>query len=134
MLYFPRTVVYVGMATVGAAAWWFMFYEGGPLVSFHQLVRKTILLCHNYYVITYDVFVKQFVMHIIFITCPYMAAGSCCVSKNSGACFVRPKRGTMFTHGDYNFIMFSFLFVHALVHALSFLRALSDASHAMYRL
>ena len=30
--------VYVGMATVGASAWWFMFYEGGPQLTFYQLV------------------------------------------------------------------------------------------------
>ena len=36
--YALSTAVYVGMATVGAAAWWFMYYAGGPLVSFYQLV------------------------------------------------------------------------------------------------
>ena len=25
------------MATVGSSAWWFMYYEGGPLLSFYQL-------------------------------------------------------------------------------------------------
>jgi len=29
---------YVGMATVGAAAWWFTVYTGGPELSFYQLV------------------------------------------------------------------------------------------------
>jgi len=29
--------VYVGCATVFGYAWWFMFYEGGPQISFHQL-------------------------------------------------------------------------------------------------
>lgn len=29
--------VYVGVATVGASAWWFMFYEGGPQINFFQL-------------------------------------------------------------------------------------------------
>ncbi|XP_057261559.1 sarcoplasmic/endoplasmic reticulum calcium ATPase 1 [Pezoporus wallicus] len=29
---------YVGAATVGAAAWWFLFAEDGPNVSYHQLV------------------------------------------------------------------------------------------------
>lgn len=33
--------VYVGMATVGASAWWFMFYESGPQLSFYQLVSDT---------------------------------------------------------------------------------------------
>ncbi|KAI5305061.1 hypothetical protein KEM56_005389, partial [Ascosphaera pollenicola] len=30
--------VYVGIATVGGYAWWYMFYENGPQVSFYQLV------------------------------------------------------------------------------------------------
>lgn len=29
---------YVGAATVGAAAWWFIAADGGPKVSFYQLV------------------------------------------------------------------------------------------------
>ena len=29
--------VYVGIATVASSAWWFMFYEGGPQMSFYQL-------------------------------------------------------------------------------------------------
>lgn len=29
---------YVGAATVGAAAWWFIAADGGPRVSFYQLV------------------------------------------------------------------------------------------------
>lgn len=28
---------YVGVATVGGYAWWFMYYSGGPQISFHQL-------------------------------------------------------------------------------------------------
>ena len=32
-------LVYVGVATVGSAAWWFMYYEGGPQVSWYQMVR-----------------------------------------------------------------------------------------------
>ncbi|CAH8455835.1 unnamed protein product [Heterobilharzia americana] len=31
--------IYVGCATVGAAAWWFMFYEGGPKVNYYQLTH-----------------------------------------------------------------------------------------------
>ncbi|EDO47465.1 predicted protein [Nematostella vectensis] len=31
--------VYVGCATVGASAWWFMFYENGPKVSYYQLTH-----------------------------------------------------------------------------------------------
>lgn len=30
---------YVGAATVGAAAWWFMYCEDGPLISYYQLVK-----------------------------------------------------------------------------------------------
>lgn len=32
---------YVGMATVGAAAWWFMFSPEGPQMNYYQLVRTT---------------------------------------------------------------------------------------------
>ena len=31
---------YVGMATVGAAAWWFTVYPDGPQLSFYQLVSN----------------------------------------------------------------------------------------------
>ncbi|XP_065830834.1 sarcoplasmic/endoplasmic reticulum calcium ATPase 2-like isoform X2 [Oscarella lobularis] len=31
--------IYVGIATVAGAAWWFMYYSGGPLVSFYQLTH-----------------------------------------------------------------------------------------------
>jgi len=31
---------YVGMATVGAAAWWFTVYIDGPQLSFYQLVMS----------------------------------------------------------------------------------------------
>lgn len=39
-LFFRYMVIgtYVGIATVGGYAWWFMFYEGGPQITFHQLV------------------------------------------------------------------------------------------------
>ncbi len=30
--------VYVGCATVGAAAWWFTMYEKGPQLNYYQLV------------------------------------------------------------------------------------------------
>lgn len=30
---------YVGCATVAGYAWWFMYYAGGPQISFWQLVR-----------------------------------------------------------------------------------------------
>ncbi|EAU88040.2 calcium-transporting ATPase [Coprinopsis cinerea okayama7 len=31
--------VYVGVATVAGYAWWFLFYEGGPQISFYQLTH-----------------------------------------------------------------------------------------------
>jgi len=31
--------VYVGVATVGSSAWWFMYYEGGPQMSYYQLTH-----------------------------------------------------------------------------------------------
>lgn len=34
---------YVGCATVGAYAWWFMYYPAGPRISFHRLVRRSSL-------------------------------------------------------------------------------------------
>jgi len=34
---------YVGAATVGAAAWWFMYSEDGPEISYYQLVNYFIL-------------------------------------------------------------------------------------------
>ena len=39
-LFFRYMVIgtYVGLATVGGYAWWFMFYEGGPKITFWQLV------------------------------------------------------------------------------------------------
>ena len=30
--------IYVGVATVAGYAWWFLFYTGGPQISFYQLV------------------------------------------------------------------------------------------------
>ncbi len=40
-LFFRYMVIgtYVGLATVGGYAWWFMFYESGPKITFWQLVR-----------------------------------------------------------------------------------------------
>ena len=39
-LFFRYMVVgtYVGIATVAGYAWWFMYYTGGPQISFYQLV------------------------------------------------------------------------------------------------
>lgn len=34
--------IYVGCATVFGYAWWFMFYESGPQISFYQLVSFLI--------------------------------------------------------------------------------------------
>lgn len=32
--------IYVGLATVGAASWWFMYYRNGPKVTYNQLVSS----------------------------------------------------------------------------------------------
>lgn len=34
--------IYVGVATVFGYAWWFMFYEGGPQITWHQLVSRSV--------------------------------------------------------------------------------------------
>jgi Ca2+ transporting ATPase len=31
--------IYVGIATVGGYAWWFVYYSGGPQITFHQLTH-----------------------------------------------------------------------------------------------
>lgn len=36
---------YVGLGTVSAATWWYLFDEEGPQVSFYQLVSCQTLLC-----------------------------------------------------------------------------------------
>ena len=48
-LFFRYMVVgtYVGCATVFGYAWWFMFYSGGPQITFHQLVGFLSLLVPN---------------------------------------------------------------------------------------
>ncbi|XP_050840812.1 sarcoplasmic/endoplasmic reticulum calcium ATPase 1-like [Serinus canaria] len=38
---------YVGAATVGAAAWWFLFAEDGPSVTYHQLTHFMQCSEHN---------------------------------------------------------------------------------------
>jgi Ca2+ transporting ATPase len=40
-LFFRYLVIgtYVGVATVAGYAWWFVFYEGGPQITFHQLTH-----------------------------------------------------------------------------------------------
>lgn len=45
-LFFRYMVIgtYVGLATVGGYAWWFMFYEGGPKITFYQLVSALIIM------------------------------------------------------------------------------------------
>jgi Ca2+ transporting ATPase len=47
-LFFRYMVIgtYVGCATVFGYAWWFMFYPGGPQISFHELV--SLPLHHRY--------------------------------------------------------------------------------------
>ena len=43
-LFFRYMVIgtYVGLATVGGYAWWFMYYEKGPQITFWQLVRSPL--------------------------------------------------------------------------------------------
>lgn len=36
--------IYVGVATVAGYAWWFLFYTGGPQISFYQLVSVDPLI------------------------------------------------------------------------------------------
>ena len=36
--------LYVGIATVGSAAWWFMSYPGGPRLTYYQLSHH--MSCH----------------------------------------------------------------------------------------
>jgi Ca2+ transporting ATPase len=45
-LFFRYCVIgmYVGCATVGAYAWWFMYYESGPQITFHRLVTTLLPL------------------------------------------------------------------------------------------
>ena len=52
-LFFRYMVIgtYVGLATVAGYAWWFMVYEGGPKITFWQLVSMSS--CHCWYVFIY---------------------------------------------------------------------------------
>lgn len=34
--------IYIGIATVAGYAWWFMYYDAGPQISYYQLVRPRI--------------------------------------------------------------------------------------------
>ena len=34
--------IYVGCATVGAAAWWFLIYDKGPQLNYYQLVSSSV--------------------------------------------------------------------------------------------
>jgi P-type Ca2+ transporter type 2A len=54
-LFFRYMVIgtYVGLATVGGYAWWFMFYEGGPRITFWQLVSQIIFKICRYIKLTY---------------------------------------------------------------------------------
>jgi len=45
-----NVAVYVGAATVGAAAWWFMSAPDGPHLNYYQLVQllcNVLSLVHN---------------------------------------------------------------------------------------
>ncbi|KAL5477122.1 hypothetical protein EMCRGX_G023868 [Ephydatia muelleri] len=50
-LFFRYLIVglYVGCATVGASAWWFMFYAGGPRISYYQLTHHSQCSVQNQY-------------------------------------------------------------------------------------
>ena len=48
-------VVYVGCATVGAAAWWFTMYEKGPQLNYYQLVSTSATLTHSNSVKAYKI-------------------------------------------------------------------------------
>lgn len=39
--------IYVGVATVAGYAWWFLFYAGGPQISWHQLVSPSSSKNHS---------------------------------------------------------------------------------------
>lgn len=40
--------VYVGCATVFGYAWWFIYYSGGPQISFWQLVSGMARAVHDW--------------------------------------------------------------------------------------
>ncbi len=48
-LFFRYLVIgcYVGVATVAGYAWWFVFYSGGPMISFWQLVRFILMFPYS---------------------------------------------------------------------------------------
>lgn len=50
---------YVGAATVGAAAWWFMAAHDGPKLSFYQLVSTYIVEKRFYILYTTCTVVKN---------------------------------------------------------------------------
>ena len=39
---------YVGLGTVGAATWWYLFDDEGPQVSFYQLVSYIVSLLRHH--------------------------------------------------------------------------------------
>lgn len=43
-VYLIFSVGYVGLGTVGAATWWYLFDDEGPQVSFYQLVSSKAIL------------------------------------------------------------------------------------------
>ena len=52
IMYELCVVVYVGCATVGAAAWWFTMYEKGPQLNYYQLVSINSLYSYQIQSIT----------------------------------------------------------------------------------
>lgn len=131
-------VVYVGMATVGAAAWWFMFYEGGPLVSFYQLVRKLksmyqccnvqiIIVVVEMYVLVFKLYLYLILQHA-FIRQLELAE----LANLNGACFIWPNKSTLFAYPRSLCLHHFMLPVRSCFHHIS-LPSLTDTSHAMHR-
>ena len=53
MLKSNQTKGYVGAATVGASAWWYISYENGPQLTFHQLVEFKLVLAEFLWFLPY---------------------------------------------------------------------------------
>lgn len=54
---------YVGAATVGAAAWWFMYCEDGPQISYYQLVNYTLFVWFIFIYFILYMLDSPFIMH-----------------------------------------------------------------------
>lgn len=39
---------YIGIATVAGYAWWFMYYSGGPMITYYQLVSWLHCVFHAF--------------------------------------------------------------------------------------